>query len=162
MDWTEAKAREAEATLRKWAKVAEGVAAAENLDAGVLAALSDDLNTAGAIARLHALYGEGDVAHLVGALNLLGFKPNAFQDAVSTFGEEDRRIIQNLVALVKDARAAKRYDLSDEVRDDLLDLGINPSATETHWSLPSGDKTSIARKVRELDTKHGQKWEALK
>ena len=54
MDWTEKKREEAEATLRGWRRL---LADAEPTgpDEEVVAALADDLNTAGAVARLHAL-----------------------------------------------------------------------------------------------------------
>lgn len=58
MDWTEKKRAEAEAVLRKWRAL---VAEAEDrgmVDLAFVEALSDDLNTAGAIARLHAMAGE--------------------------------------------------------------------------------------------------------
>ena len=54
MDWTEKKRAEAEATLRQWRMLLEGVEPT-GPDADLVAALADDLNTAGAIARLHAM-----------------------------------------------------------------------------------------------------------
>ncbi|MGI3164472.1 cysteine--tRNA ligase [Pseudooceanicola sp. 200-1SW] len=54
MDWTEKKRGEAEATLRKWRGLVTGVEAGEVSEA-VVAALADDLNTAGALAELHKL-----------------------------------------------------------------------------------------------------------
>ena len=56
MDWTDEKVRVAETTLRRWHGLIAGMPAAE-VDTGVLTALSDDLNTAGAIARLHQIAG---------------------------------------------------------------------------------------------------------
>ncbi|WP_170413547.1 cysteine--tRNA ligase [Ruegeria atlantica] len=55
MDWTEKKAREAEATLRKWRALTAGIEPAASAAPAVVAALGDDLNTAGAIAELHRL-----------------------------------------------------------------------------------------------------------
>ena len=55
MDWTAEKAREAEATLRKWRAICGGVAPTSAHEL-VEAALSDDLNTAGAISELHSLF----------------------------------------------------------------------------------------------------------
>ncbi|NCX21162.1 MAG: cysteine--tRNA ligase [Rhodobacteraceae bacterium] len=63
MDWTDAKAKEAEKTLRKWrGLVAEHPAGA--LPQSILDTLGDDLNTAGVIAELHKLANAGDVADL--------------------------------------------------------------------------------------------------
>ena len=56
MDWTDEKVRVAETTLRRWHGLIAGMPAAQ-VDTGVLTALSDDLNTAGAIARLHQIAG---------------------------------------------------------------------------------------------------------
>ena len=72
MDWTAEKARQAEATLRKWRAASAGaVAAAEPLPA-VVEALADDLNTAAAIAALHAAAASGDWAALKRSATLLG------------------------------------------------------------------------------------------
>ncbi|WP_417471801.1 cysteine--tRNA ligase [Leisingera sp.] len=72
MDWTDKKAKEAEATLRKWRGLTAGVEPAANASAAVLAALADDLNTAGAIAELHKLAAAGDAAGLLASAQLLG------------------------------------------------------------------------------------------
>ena len=71
MDWTDAKAREAEKTLRKWrAVVADHAAGA--LPQTILDTLGDDLNTAGAIAELHKLANAGDAIALRAGAELLG------------------------------------------------------------------------------------------
>ncbi|NCX07822.1 MAG: cysteine--tRNA ligase [Rhodobacteraceae bacterium] len=68
MDWTDAKAKEAEKTLRKWrGLVAEHPAGA--LPQSILDTLGDDLNTAGVIAELHKLANAGDVAVDIVALD---------------------------------------------------------------------------------------------
>ncbi len=55
MDWTEKKRVEAEATLRKWRALAENAEDRGMIDQGFVDLLSDDLNTAGAIGRLHEM-----------------------------------------------------------------------------------------------------------
>ncbi|NOX39163.1 MAG: cysteine--tRNA ligase [Alphaproteobacteria bacterium] len=72
MDWTEKKAREAEATLRKWCTV-EGKNIDVKPDAEVVAALMDDLNTSAAIHRLEELYKADDRDLLLSSAKLLGF-----------------------------------------------------------------------------------------
>lgn len=54
MDWTEKKREEAEATLRGWRRL---LADAEPMgaDSDVVAIVADDLNTAGALTKLHAM-----------------------------------------------------------------------------------------------------------
>ena len=71
MDWTDEKAQSAEKTLRKWRAMTAGVPAGE-IPRAVLDAVADDLNTAGAIAALHACATAGDVAGLRAGAALLG------------------------------------------------------------------------------------------
>lgn len=89
MDWTAEKAREAEATLRKWrALVADVDAEGAEPDRIVVSALQDDLNTAGAISALHAVYqhversGVGKAAFKAAA-NILGL----LQDGMGAWAE---------------------------------------------------------------------------
>lgn len=72
MDWTEKKAREAEATLRKWRALTAGIEPAPKAAAAVLEALSDDLNTAGALTELHKLAAGGDAAEFLASAQLMG------------------------------------------------------------------------------------------
>lgn len=72
MDWTDKKAKEAEATLRKWRALTEGTEPASSAAAAVREALADDLNTAGAIAELHKLATAGEAADLLASAQLLG------------------------------------------------------------------------------------------
>jgi len=72
MDWTKEKAAQAEATLRKWRALVAGIEPAPSAAPPVIAALGDDLNTAGAIAALHALAAAGDAAGLLASAGLLG------------------------------------------------------------------------------------------
>lgn len=71
MDWTDAKAKEAEKTLRKWRGLVADHAAG-TLPQTILDTLGDDLNTAGVIAELHKLANAGDVAGLRAGAELLG------------------------------------------------------------------------------------------
>ncbi len=72
MDWTEKKAAEAEATLRKWRALTAGIEPAASAAAAVLDALADDLNTAGAVAEMHKLAAAGEAAVLLASARLLG------------------------------------------------------------------------------------------
>ncbi len=76
MDWTEKKAHDATATLRKWRALTAGVEPAANAAGAVIEALSDDLNTAGAVAELHKLAAAGDAATLLASANLMGLLSN--------------------------------------------------------------------------------------
>ena len=79
MDWTEAKAREAENTLRKWRKSCAGADPSET-NKDVLNSLRDNLNTAGAIAHLHVIAGRGDMGMLKATAQLLGLLDDAMGD----------------------------------------------------------------------------------
>jgi cysteinyl-tRNA synthetase len=71
MDWTAEKAREAENTLRRWrGMVADCEAGA--MPEGVVSALADDLNTAGAISELHRLAAAAQAPALKAGAGLLG------------------------------------------------------------------------------------------
>jgi len=72
MDWTEKKAHEAEAVLRKWRAGCAGIVPAQQPAPAVLAALADDLNTAGAITELHALARRGEWASLLASAQMMG------------------------------------------------------------------------------------------
>ena len=71
MDWTEKKREEAEATLRKWRGMIQGVETGDVSNA-LLASLADDLNTAGAIAELHRLATAGEVGALKASAEMIG------------------------------------------------------------------------------------------
>ena len=139
MDWTAEKAREAEATLRKWAMAVEGAEPAKDLDAGVLAALSDDLNTAGAIARLHALYAEGAYPHLLNALTLMGVNLNDLLKADHTASGEVTTLIEALLEERALARKAKNFARADALRDGFEAAGVivKDTADGAQWNLSS-------------------------
>ncbi|MFN3847576.1 MAG: cysteine--tRNA ligase, partial [Paracoccaceae bacterium] len=84
MDWTAEKAREAEATLRKWRKWSAHLSSLQielrGPDPRLLSAVSDDLNTAGAIAVLHDLAREADWPGLIASARLLGVLEDGMGD----------------------------------------------------------------------------------
>ena len=121
MDWTAEKAAQAEATLRKWRGMVAGVAPAAP-NAAVLAALADDLNTAGAIAELHALAGAGDAAGLKGSAALLGL----LEDGMGGWAEAGVDLspyAARLAALREAAMASKDFGPVDAMKAALLAAG---------------------------------------
>ena len=72
MDWTERKAEDAAKTLRKWRALTAGVDPTATAAPEVIAALCDDVNTAGAIAALHKMAGAGDAAGLLASARVMG------------------------------------------------------------------------------------------
>ncbi len=138
MDWTEEKAKQAEATLRKWyGRV--GAAEPSTPPAAVVAALADDLNTAGAIAELHDLAKTEDAAGLAAGLSLLGLGGDrapawAGQSAATP---EVAAMIEELLEERATARRAKDYARSDRLRDGIAAAGVvvkdTPQGVE--WDL---------------------------
>ncbi len=122
MDWTAEKAAQAEATLRKWRGLVAGVPATAPAD-GVLAALADDLNTAGAIAELHALAAAGDAAGLKSSAALLGLLENGMGDWVDA-GVDLAHFAARLAALREAAMATKDFAPVDAMKAALLSAGV--------------------------------------
>lgn len=118
MDWTEEKAREAEAVLRRWRAIAE---AGGDVDDRVLKALRDDLNTPGAIAELHRLAKAGDGAGLAASARLLGLLGEGMGGwALAGDGVTVEAVLAARVA----ARAEKDWARADALRDALVAAGI--------------------------------------
>ena len=143
MDWTAEKAREAEATLRKWhalvAGLSGGIEPPSSPAPSVVAALADDLNTAGAIAELHALATKGDAAALRASAELLGLltpEPGVWA-AEPEAGAEVADLIEELLAARAAARAAKDFARADALRDGFARAGVIVKDTPrgAEWEL---------------------------
>ncbi|PDQ17650.1 cysteine--tRNA ligase [Mesorhizobium sanjuanii] len=122
IDFSVRKLEEAENTLRKWKRAADlAPAAAQQLPAAMVDALSDDLATYAAFQVLTQLAGEAAegndaAASLKAALLFLGFDVGA---AKVDEGEIDKAIARRLELI-----AAKNWAEADRIRDELLALGV--------------------------------------
>ncbi|MBB5721645.1 cysteinyl-tRNA synthetase [Loktanella ponticola] len=149
MDWTAEKKENAETTLNKWATQSglnlidyqpERIKI-EDADAEVVSALSDDLNTPLAIARLHVIFKEAkkDTSKFVAfaaSLKLLGLLPkivsqsnlsdleNAKRKEVQESHARAEVIIGEIIRLRNDAKQMKDYEKADRLRDQLLEAGV--------------------------------------
>ncbi|MCB1328625.1 MAG: cysteine--tRNA ligase, partial [Maritimibacter sp.] len=152
MDWTEKKREEAEATLRGWRRL---LAEAEPTgpDEEVVAALADDLNTAGAVARLHALakaiaanpqkdcfYEKGVMlasAQLLGFLTpeLGGWDTAADLSAYST----------RLLALRDKAMTTKDFTAVDALKTALVEAGVEVRMSKAGVELVPGPGFDAAK-----------------
>ena len=136
MDWTDAKRAEAEATLRKWRALTAEVAASAVPEA-VLAALCDDLNSAGALAVLHRLAAEGDLAGLKAGAGLLGL-------LTDDLGGWDRVAVdlsvwvERLSAARAEAMHSKDFAEVDRLKARLIDAGVEVRMSRQGVDLVAG------------------------
>ncbi|MGR3378511.1 cysteine--tRNA ligase [Salipiger abyssi] len=136
MDWTAEKAAQAEAVLRKWRGLVDGVEAGPVPEA-VLAALADDLNTAGAIAELHRLAGAGEAPALkagAGLLGLLGPELGAWAEASVDLSE----LAARLAELRAQAMQSKDFSEVDRMKTALIDAGVEVRMSKAGVELLPG------------------------
>lgn len=129
-------------TLDEWYAIAADVAPGRPAE-GLIEALSDDLNTAKAIAELHAV--KGDPATLSASLRLLGFLGESASAwaARRPAADIDEGRVKALIAARLEARKAKNFAESDRIRDELVAMGVvlmdaknkNTGEIETTWDV---------------------------
>ncbi len=149
MDWTAEKAAQAEATLRKWRALTAGVEAGAPLPE-VIAALADDLNTAGAIALLHQAAGQGDAAGLKGSAQLLGL----LQEGMGDWAEAAEAVdlspwAARLADLRAEAMAAKDFSAVDALKARLQAVGVEVRMSKAGVELlpgPGFDPAKLAER----------------
>ncbi len=150
IDWTVKALEEAYYTLSTWNRIATGsnIRSAQPSEA-MLSALTDDLNTAAAIAEMHGLARRAvgtdrpaDAKHaLAGNLALLGFtewmskvpfESKLRQELSANFD------VQKIINARLDARKARNWSESDRIRDELAAMGVvlkdNKDGTTT-WEI---------------------------
>ncbi|MDQ8728647.1 cysteine--tRNA ligase [Bradyrhizobium sp. LHD-71] len=138
LDWTVAALEESKKTLDSWYDIiGDDTPATGALDESVAAALGDDLNTAGAIARLHALASEIRAASGPVATDLRRkFKQSAMLMGLLHGTQKeyrasdpqalliDRSAVDALIDARKAARTRKDFKESDRIRDELAAMGV--------------------------------------
>ncbi len=130
MDWTEKKRAEAENELEYWALSTKETTASAKVPEGVISALSQDLNTMGAITEMRRLAKAGEFSELLCAANFLGLKlPTVDEKTGQVFdhlvdGELHREVIETAIQELAKARAAKDFSTADRIRDILGSAGI--------------------------------------
>ncbi|WJS85651.1 cysteine--tRNA ligase [Paracoccus sp. TOH] len=123
MDWTTEKAREAEAVLRKWHGLVAGIEPAPSPAPTVLAALADDLNTAGAIAALHEMAGQGDAPGLLAGARMLGLLTDDLGGWIAA-GPDLSPWAERMNALRAEAKARKDFSAVDALKQCLVSAGV--------------------------------------
>ena len=136
MDWTEKKREEAEATLRKWRALADGVAPGD-VSTEIVDALSDDLNTAGAISVLHKLAGEGDAAGLLAGAQMIGLLTDDLGgwDSVTV---DLSAFADRLAALREKAMQTKDFSAVDAMKTALTEAGVEVRMSKAGVELVPG------------------------
>jgi cysteinyl-tRNA synthetase len=171
MDWTAEKARTARMTLWEWfAKITNSHMDLDNswdvyvrsdeysADPLVVEALSDDLNTHRALARVHELAKSDDISdvhRLFGSLRLLGFLDSPTSvDLLTSAGvhwagsipREIQSLVVSLLTRRKIARSKRDFSQADEIRDGLTNAGviIKDTTLGAEWALgPDFDPTKL-------------------
>ncbi|WP_422027722.1 cysteine--tRNA ligase [Roseovarius sp.] len=137
MDWTEAKAKEAEATLRRWRKATKGVAPSATPPIEVLDALEDDLNSSLAITVLSSIasgtpleflgYAETEsygAADLLAGANLMGLLLEEMGDWAAAPQVDLSDWEARLTEARKIAMESKDFSEVDRLKAALVDTGI--------------------------------------
>ena len=124
MDWTAEKAREAEATLRKWYALAEQAADGAEPYAPVVDALASDLNTHEALAELHQLAHAEDMATLRASLQFLGLMGEAAPAWASAGADLLSGWAERLSAARGRAMETKDFAEVDRLKNALTDAGV--------------------------------------
>jgi len=137
MDWTEAKAREAEATLRKWRSMTKDVEANE-VALPVLECLADDLNTAGALAELHKLAAAGDVACLKASAQMMGLLTDALGDWAKAPKTDLSGLETQLFEARKTAMETKDFSEVDRLKAALVEAGVEVRMSKDGVDLVPG------------------------
>jgi cysteinyl-tRNA synthetase len=151
IDWTAASLEESKKTLNSWYDIiGDETQSGGEVDESVGALLSDDLNTAGAITRLHAI-----VAGRVGAsglsqievqrklkasammLGLLGKTKKQHLESDPKAVVVNKDVVNASIAARNAARARKDFKESDRIRDELAAMGvvIKDSKEGTTWEI---------------------------
>lgn len=143
MDWTAEKAGQAEATLRKWRGMVKGIVPSVP-SAAVVAALADDLNTAGAIAELHALAANGDAAGLKASAGLLGLLEDGMGDWVEV-GVDLSPLALRLAELRAAAMVSKDFAPVDAMKAALVAAGVEVRMSKAGVELLPGPGFDAAK-----------------
>ncbi|MBR9765580.1 MAG: cysteine--tRNA ligase [Rhodobacteraceae bacterium] len=154
MDWTEKKRAEAEATLRQWCALLEGVEPT-GPDADLVAALADDLNTAGAIARLHAMAKEiaanpqkdcfYEKGVMLASAQMLGLLSDELGDWVAAPDVDLSGLAERLAAARAAAMESKDFSKVDELKNALIAAGVEVRMSKAGVELLPGPGFDAAK-----------------
>jgi cysteinyl-tRNA synthetase len=135
IDFSQRRLEEAVNLLEKWERAAGDTEASSTLPADLVERLADDLDTPGAIARVHALIlDEGRAADGLALAGLMGI-------AVKREVEVDAAVAEGVAARLA-ALNAKNFAEADRIRNELAEQGIalmdykdEKGARQTKWEV---------------------------
>jgi len=145
MDWTEKKAVEASRTLKKWRRLTENVDALAQPDASVVDLIADDLNTAGAIARLHELANASAAADLKASAQMLGLLEDAHGDWVNRPGVALDAWTERLSEAREKALESKDFTEVDRLKKLLIDAGVEVQMSKAGIVLVAGPEVDPSK-----------------
>ncbi len=155
MDWTDEKAEQAEATLRRWRELTAGVAPGD-VHPEVEQALADDLNTPRAIAELHRSAHVGDGPTLLASARLLGVLTDELggwvvQGPASGDDPGHLKDIERWLTQAREtAKATKDFSEVDRLRRELAAAGVEVRMSRDAIELiPTQDFDSAALRAIE-------------
>ena len=142
IDWTVAALVEAEDTLGRWYDAVGDSPVGADVSPGVLAALCDDLNSAGAIGELHRLaQTDHSAATLKASASLVGLLQETKSSRAENAMKEsslDKAMVEALITERLQARKDKNWAASDKLRDRLAALRVSIKDDKdggTSWTL---------------------------
>jgi cysteinyl-tRNA synthetase len=139
IDWTLKSLEESKKVVDSWYDIV-GDQAAGQPDEDILSSLGDDLNTSGAITRLHAIASNRTGPSLKASANVLGLLGKTKQEYLKSDPRAvvvDENIVRALLESRTAARARKDFKESDRIRDELAAMGvvIKDSKEGTTWEI---------------------------
>ncbi|UWQ05882.1 cysteine--tRNA ligase [Aliiroseovarius crassostreae] len=138
MDWTEKKRGEAEATLRKWRTLTAGVEPAVTPSASVVAALADDLNTAGALTELHKLASAGEAATLLASAQMVGLLTEDLSGWAAAPAADLSALATKLHEVRLAAMETKDFSAVDAMKTALTEAGVQIRMSKDGVELEPG------------------------
>ncbi|MEL7115304.1 MAG: cysteine--tRNA ligase [Pseudomonadota bacterium] len=144
MDWTEKKAREAEATLRKWRGIVADAGEAP-FPGAVLAHLADDLNTPGALAEMHRMASVGDADGLSAAGALLGLLTEDLAGWEKVEEIPIEALTAKFNAVRAEAMASKDFAALDAMKKGLIEAGVEVRMSKEGVALEAQPGVDLAK-----------------
>ena len=142
IDWTLKGVEESKKVLDSWYDIVGDIQVSGEPDEAVGAQLGYDLNTSGAITRLHAIAAgrvaaSGQLKASAMLLGLLGQTRTEYLASNPKAIEVNSSVVDALIADRTAARARKDFKESDRIRDELAAMGvvIKDSKEGTTWEI---------------------------